>query len=123
MCELVHNTLQKSQFASIGISEPASGDDEVDDALDPLPCFKVGEDEGALAAHPLGVAVHDFEAGADQRREIDLVDDEEVGAGDAGAAFARDFVAGGDVDHVDRQIGEFGREGRGEVIAVRLDQH
>jgi hypothetical protein len=27
------------------------------------------------AAHPAGVAVHDFEAGADQRGEIDLVDD------------------------------------------------
>ena len=40
-----------------------------------------------------------------------------------GAAFARDLVAGGDVNDIDRQIGEFGREGRGEVVAPRLDQY
>jgi hypothetical protein len=31
-----------------------------------------------------------------------LVDHQEVGAGDAGAALTRDLVAGGNVDHVDR---------------------
>ena len=50
--------------------------------------------ERALAAHPARVAVHDLERGADVGREVDLVDDEEVGAGDARAALARDLVAG-----------------------------
>ena len=39
-----------------------------------------------------------------------------------GSAFARDLVAGGDVDDVDRQIGELGGKGRGEVVAAQLDQ-
>ena len=56
------------------------------------------------------------------RREVDLVDDQQVALGDAGAALARDLVAGGDVDHVERQVGELGAEGRGEVVAAGLDQ-
>ena len=42
---------------------------------------------GRLAHHPLDV-------GADVRREVGLVDHEQVGAGDARAALARDVVAG-----------------------------
>src|SRR5205085_677783 len=90
--------------------------------LHPVASLQVGEDKRAVAAHALGVSVHDFEAGADQRREIGFVDDEEVGAGDARSAFTRDLVAGGDVDDVDRQIGKLGGEGGGEVVAARLDQ-
>ena len=37
---------------------------------------------------------------------------------DAGPALARDLVAGGDVDHVERQVGQLGAEGRGEVVAA-----
>ena len=39
-----------------------------------------------------------------------------------GPPFARDFVAGGDVDDVDRQIGKLRGKGRGKVVAARLDQ-
>ena len=52
---------------------------------------------------------------ADMRREIDFIDNKEVGAGDAGPALRGDLVAGRDVDDVDREIGELGREGRGEI--------
>ena len=57
------------------------------------------------------------------RREIDLVDDEQVGTGDARPALRRDLVAGRDVDDVDRHVGELRREGRGEVVAAGFDQH
>ena len=57
------------------------------------------------------------------RREVDLVDHQQVRAGDAGAALGGDLVAGGDVDHVDREVGEFGRERRGEIVAAGFDQH
>ena len=33
------------------------------------------------------------------------------------------FLAAGDVDDVDRQIGELGREGRGEIVAAGFDQN
>ena len=48
---------------------------------------------GPLAAHLQRVALHDVERRADHRREIDLVDDQQVGAHDAGAALARNLVA------------------------------
>src|SRR5215472_11607458 len=124
VCDPVHSYGKKMAKApNCGASQPALRDDEVDDIVHAFAQLEVGEDEGAGAAHAARVSVHDLEAGADQWGEIDLVDDEQIGAGDPGAAFARDLVAGGDVNDIDRQIGEFGREGRGEVVAPRLDQY
>ena len=82
MCELVHIRLSRLT------SEPALGDYKIGDPVDPFPGFEIGEDEGAVAAHAFGVAVHDFEARADLWGEIDLVDDEEVGAGYARSALS-----------------------------------
>src|ERR1700726_3504880 len=45
-----------------------------------------------------------------------------VGGGGPRPPFCRGFFAGGDVDDIDRQIGQLGREGRGKVVASRLDQ-
>src|SRR5580704_18086865 len=104
------------------MSKSAVGDYKFDDLVHPLAGLQVAKGERPGAAHASCVAVHNIEAGADQRRQIDFVDDEEVGAGDAGSAFARDLVAGGDVDDVNRQIGELGGEGGGEVVAARLAQ-
>ena len=67
----------------------------------PSPARRLVKTKGRAAAHALGVALHDLEDGADVRREVDLVDHQQVGAGDAGPALARDLVAAGDVDDVD----------------------
>ncbi len=82
--------------------------------------LEIAEHERPLAAHFFGIAVHDFERCAEHGREIDFVDYQQIGFGDAGPALARDLVAGGDVDHVEREIGEFGAECRGEVVAAAL---
>src|SRR5262245_22005497 len=63
--------------------------------------LEVREDEWPLPAHQLGVARHDVEARPDVRREIDLVDHEEIRTRHARTAFTRDFVASGDVDDID----------------------
>jgi len=42
--------------------------------------------------------------------------------GDAGAAFARDFVTASDVDDVDGVIGEFAAEVGGQVVATGFDE-
>jgi len=55
--------------------------------------------------------------------DVDLVDDQQIGLGDAGAAFAGDFVAGGDVDHVEGEVGQFRAEGGGKVVAAGFHQH
>ena len=40
-----------------------------------------------------------------------------------GTALARDLLAAGDVDDVDRDVGELGREGRGEIVAAGFDEN
>ena len=56
-----------------GRREQAALLDEAHDGIDTLARLKIGEYERPLAAHPARVAVHDFERGADERRQIDLV--------------------------------------------------
>jgi hypothetical protein len=39
-----------------------------------------------------------------------------------GPPFARDLLAARHVDHVDRDVGEFGREGGREIVAAGFDE-
>src|SRR5258708_248517 len=103
-------------------SEEAFVFDETDHGIEAVPGLEVGEHEGTVAAHALRVALHDFERVTYHRREIDLVDHEQVGLGDPGAALARNLVARGDVDHVEGEVGELRAEGRREVVAAGLDE-
>ena len=100
----------------------AGVEDVGDDTVHADGAFHLGEDVGSLAAHLQRVAFHDGEVGADRGGEVDFVDDQEVALGDAGAAFARDFVAAGDVDDLDGEIREFPAEAGGEVVATGLDE-
>jgi colanic acid/amylovoran biosynthesis protein len=102
--------------------EAARAHDEVHDFGDAAVFLEVGEMERPRAAHLPRVAVHDVEIGADQRRQVDLVYDEQVRARDAGPALARDLVAGRDVDDVDRDVGELRAERRRQVVAARFDE-
>src|SRR6266576_4392066 len=104
-------------------TETAFGLDKADDAIEAYALPQIGHDEWAFATHPSRVGIHFFQRCADMRREVDLVDNEKVRPGDAGAALRGDLVAGGDVDHVDREIGEFGRECSCEIVAAGFDQH
>src|SRR5258706_10114601 len=72
--------------------------DELNHLIEAVTGLEIGELEGAFAAHLLRVVGHDLERGADHRRQVDLVDDEEIGLRDARPALARDLVARGDVD-------------------------
>src|SRR5689334_13397526 len=63
--------------------QTALGLDEPDDAIEPLALLQICHDEGACTAHALGISLHLFQRGADVRREVDLVDHQKVGAGDA----------------------------------------
>ena len=73
--------------AFIAALQPTLVLDETGDGVDTLAGAQIAEHERTRAAHALGVALHDRERGADVRREIDLVDHEQVGARDARAAF------------------------------------
>jgi hypothetical protein len=56
-------------------------------------------------------------------REVDLVHDQKVRARHPRPLLARDVLPRRRVDHVKRQVGQFRREGRGEVVAARFDEH
>lgn len=94
----------------------------VDDFGQAESVFDLGEDDGTGAAHVACVAGHDFEVGADGWGEVGFVDDEQVALGEAGSAFAGDFVAAGDVDDLDGEVGEFAAEAGGEVIAAGFEE-
>src|SRR5437773_2284683 len=96
--------------------------DPGEDRIDSLTRLEVCEHEGAPAAHPARVALHDGQVGADVRCQVDLVDEEQVRAHDAGPALARDLLALRDVDDVDRGVHELGAERRGQIIAAAFDQ-
>ena len=49
-------------------------------------------------AHAAGVAFHHFERSADVRRQVDLIDHEQIGTRDARPAFTRDLVSARDIN-------------------------
>jgi hypothetical protein len=79
--------------------------DKFDHGIDAIAAAQIGEDKRALAAHAFGIGGHHIQIGADVRGQIGLVDNQQIGAGDAGAAFAGDFFTAGDIDDIQREIG------------------
>src|SRR5215472_15504658 len=89
--------LHPTRYMRLRRREPTPLLDEAGGAVDALAGAQVGEQERTLSPHAGGVALHDVEGGADVGRKVDLVDDQQVGTGDAGAALGRDLVAGRNV--------------------------
>ena len=102
--------------------QPALLLNKLGDLRHPVALAQVGHHERSDAAHALGIPLHDLKRGAHVGGEIDLIDHQEIGAGDAGTALGRDLVAGRDIDDVEREVGELGRERRRQVVAAELDQ-
>lgn len=82
----------------------------------------LGKNKRAIAAHFFGVAFHHFQIGADGLGEVGFVDDQQIGLSDSGAAFARNFVAAGDIDDLDGVVRQFAAETGGQIIAAGFDQ-
>ena len=104
------------------LSQPAGLDDEAGDRVGAVSLAQGGEHVGPRAPHAPGIRLHHPEIGTDHGGEVGLVDDEEIGPGDAGAALAWDLLAASDIDDVEGEVGEFRREGRREVVAAGFDQ-
>src|SRR6478672_4551539 len=68
-----------SAFRTSSRAEAAFLLDKAGDLVDALAGAQIAEDEGTRAAHAPGIALHDGKRGADVRREVDLVDDEQIG--------------------------------------------
>src|SRR4051812_2804761 len=105
-----------------GLCEEYGVLDPGDHRVEVVFAFQVAEQKRTGAALDLGVAIHHAEISADERREIDFVDDEKIAVTNRGAAFAGDFVPFGDVDHVNERVDEFGGKRGCEVVAAAFDE-
>jgi len=98
-------------------AQQAAGFDEVDDCRQPVAGLHVAEDEWLRATHSRRITGHHFSEAPTIGARFDLVDDQEVRLGDAGPPCAGS-CRGSDVDDIERQVGKFRAEGRGEVVAA-----
>ena len=64
---------------------------------------------------------HGVEIDAHERRQVDLVDDQQIAAQHARSALARNIIAAGDVDHEDPPIDQIEREGGREIVAAGFE--
>lgn len=80
------------------------------------PSYRLVNTKGRSPRIFFGVAVHYVQGGVYLFGDVDLVDDQKVGFGDAGAAFSRNFVAAGDVDHLQGEVRQFQAEGGRKVV-------
>ena len=88
----------------------------------PTAARHLSEHRRAVAAHLLASRAITSRLAPTLRREVGLVDDQQIRLGDAGAALARHLVSAGDVDHVYRVVHELAAVLRGEVVAAALDE-
>src|SRR5262245_8386810 len=82
--------------------------------------LQIGKDKRSVLAHKLRITVHALQRCADIGGEVDLVDEQQVRACDARTTFAWHLVAGGDIQHVNPDIDQFGAKGGGDIVATAL---
>src|SRR5256885_13694840 len=84
--------------------------------VEPLSYLEIRKEIGQVAPHSLAVPIHHGQIGSDMRREIDLVDHQEIGPGNSGTTFARDLITGCHIDHIDDSVRELSAECRSEIV-------
>src|SRR5579864_2244302 len=95
----------------------------VDDVRQPIATAEVRKQDGTTLSDVARFALHDLERGADRIGQIDLVDHQHVGVGDARATFARYLVAARHIDDIDLFFDKVRTECRGEIVAATFDKH
>ena len=68
-------------------------DQEGNDLIDTLAASHIGKQALFVRAHSGGVAFHDGQVGVDMRRQIRLVDDQQIRAGNGRPALAWNFLS------------------------------
>src|SRR4051794_36126590 len=85
--EWPHQSPVRSLASAGCLPESALGLDERDDAVEPLALLEIGHHERPRAPHASRISIHFFQGGPDVGRKVDLVDDQEIGTGNARPAF------------------------------------
>ena len=90
-------------------------------AATPSPVRALVANIGRPFAHGSRFGQHRVEIDADERRQVGLVDDQQVAAQHARPALARNVVAAGNVDHEHPPIDQIEREGRRKIVAAGFE--
>src|SRR5262245_57367887 len=77
---------------------------KIDERGDSLAGLAICEQERLAAAHKVRIAFHDVEARTDVRREISLVDDQDVRLSNPWPVLARDLVTRSNVNDIDKIV-------------------
>src|SRR6266404_8920375 len=91
--------------------------DETDNLHQTFLRLEISHYKRAFASHLLCIRSHHFERSANIGSQVGLVDNEKIRSSDSRSSFSGDFFATGNIDHINREIGELRTEGRREVIA------
>lgn len=83
---------------------------------------QIGKNKRPGLAHAARVAVHHFQGSADIGGEVNFIDNQQIGAGDAWPAFARDFIAPGHIYNINENVYQVGAESRCQIIAATFDK-
>jgi hypothetical protein len=75
-------------------------DDKICYSIDAFTAVQVGKNERPACTHFQCISLHYLKACTDQRSQIYLVYNEQIGTGDTGATLARYFLTGRNVDHI-----------------------
>jgi len=98
------------------------GEDVLDDLLHAPSVFDLGEEKWPVTPHRCCISFHNLKISPDRRSQISFVDDKKVRLCNARTALARNFVAPGDVDHIDCVIRKFAAEVGCKIIAAAFQQ-
>ena len=67
-------------------------DNKAGDCLNPFSCADIGKHKRPFSPHTAAIPVHNSEISSYMRRQINLVDHQQIATGDTGATFTRDFI-------------------------------
>src|SRR5882724_10728796 len=96
--------------------------DRADNVVHSDPVFDLGKNNGATTSHRVRVTLHYAEIGAHSLRQIGLVDDEQIGLGNARTALARNFIPAGHIYYIDAEVRQLAAKMGSQIIAARFDQ-
>lgn len=94
--------------------------DPGDHLWNPFAALEIGADEWTILAHFSGITAHHGEIGPNGGGELDLIDHQQIGAGDPWSPLARNFITSRHIDDVDRHINQLRTEGSGRIVTTAL---
>src|SRR5580700_8388361 len=94
-----------------------------DDRIQPHAIAQIGEKKWPAAPHLARIAIHHLERRPHIRRKVNLVNHQQIRPHNPWAAFARNFVTLGHVDHINPDIHQLRTERRAQIVAAAFNKY